>query len=99
MSIDVEIQDESGVALSRYDGPPLGLQFLKLAPPKSACFRFIVPWADATFNEDQVKELRAELQEATTRTSHVLRLRELRALSKFLEGASGTHVYVKFIGD
>lgn len=27
------------------------------------------------------------------------RLAELSALSSFLEGATGTHVYVKFIGD
>jgi len=55
MAIDVEIQDECGTTLARYDGPPIGLQLLKLAPAKSVCFRFIVPWGDATFNQEQIK--------------------------------------------
>ena len=99
MSIDVEIQDEQGRALARYDGPPLGLNFLKLAPPQTACFRFIVPWGDTTFNEEQIEVLLAELRDATTNTTSAIRLRELRELIQFIEGASGVHVYVKFIGD
>ena len=99
MAIDVHIQDESGVSLARYAGPPLGLPFLKLAPAQSACFRFIVPWGDATFNEEQIEVLRAELQDAARRTTDAQRLRELHALSEFLEQATGVHVYVKFIGD
>ncbi len=99
MSIDVEIQDEQGRALAHYDGPPLGLQFLKLAPPQSTCFRFIVPWGDATFNAEQIKVLLTELRGATANTTHVTRLRELRALTQFIEGTTGVHAYVKFIGD
>jgi len=41
MAIDVEIQDEEGLTIARYDGPPLGIEFIKLAPLSSACFRFI----------------------------------------------------------
>ena len=99
MAIDVEIQDERGEALARYGGPPLGLQFLKLAPPQSACFRFIVPWGDATFNEEQIKVLLAELRHASANTTNSERLRELGALVEFIGGATGPHVYVKFIGD
>jgi hypothetical protein len=99
MSIDVEIQDEQGLALARYDGPPLGLQFLKLATPKTACFRFIVPWGDTTFNEEQIEVLLSELREATTNTTNPTRLRELSKLIQFVEGATGVHVYLKFIGD
>ena len=98
MAIDVEIQDERGASIARYDGPPLGHQFTKLAPPGSVCFRFILPWADATFNEEQIKVLKDELQDAA-RACPPARLAELKALSSFLEGATGTHVYVKFIGD
>ena len=98
MAIDVEIQDENGASIARYDGPPLGHQFTKLAPPGSACFRFILPWADATFNEEQIKVLKDELQVAAS-VCPPARLAELKALSSFLEGAAGTHVYVKFIGD
>ena len=52
MAIDVEIQDGRGHTVARYEGPQLGHQFTKLAPPDSACFRFIVPWGDATFNQE-----------------------------------------------
>jgi hypothetical protein len=99
VAIDVHIQDESGNTIAQYEGPPLGLHFLKLAPASSACFRFIVPWGDATFNEEQTRVLKSELQDAASRTTEPARLRELRALQEFLAGASGAHTYVKFIGD
>ena len=99
MSIDVEIQDERGHTLSRYDGPALGLPFVRLAPADSACMRFIVPWGDATFNEAQIEVLKEELQVAAKRTQDSRRLLELHALSSFVEGATGVHVYLKFIGD
>jgi len=98
MAIDVEIQDENGASIARYDGPPLGHQFTKLAPAASACFRFILPWADATFNEEQIKVLKDELHDAA-RNCPPERLAELKALSSFLGRATGAHVYVKFIGD
>ena len=98
MAIDVEIQDENGACIARYDGPPLRHQFTALAPPESACFRFILPWADATFNEEQIKVLKDEIRSAASDCPPA-RLGELQALSSFLEGASGAHTYVKFIGD
>jgi hypothetical protein len=64
MAIDVEIQDETGTCIARYDGPPLRHQFTALAPPDSACFRFILSWADATFNEEQIKVLKDEIRSA-----------------------------------
>ena len=99
MAIDVEIQDETGNALARYNGPPLGLAFLKLAPANGACFRFIIPWGDTTFNEEQTKVLRAELEAVARTNPDQARLREINALLEFLSPAVGVHTYVKFIGD
>ena len=99
MSIDVEIQDEDGNTISRYDGPALGLPFARLASTDSACFRFIDPWGDATFNQAQIEVLTGELQAAAKLTEDSRRLLELHALSSFVEGAHGVHVYLKFIGD
>jgi hypothetical protein len=101
MAIEVEIQDESGRTLARYDGPALGLEFTRLAPPGSACFRFIEPWCDTTFNQAQIEVLKDELLHAVRDNQHqaARRLLELEALSGFLAGAVGVHVYVKFIGD
>jgi hypothetical protein len=98
MAIDVEIQDERGLTLAQYDGPPLGHQFTKIAPPTGACFRFIVPWGDTTFNQEQIEVLKRELQDAAMDCPRA-QLAQLKALSSFLEGAVGAHVYVKFIGD
>jgi hypothetical protein len=98
MSIDVEIQNEQGLTLARHEGPPLGHQFTKLAPADCACFRFIVPWADATFNQEQITVLKGELQAAAMECPQA-RLAELKALSSFLERAVGVHLCVKFIGD
>jgi hypothetical protein len=95
----VEIQDENGETLSRYDGPTLGLPFVKLAPAGSVCMRFIDPWGDATFNQAQIEALRQELRVAAEATDDSRRLLELQSLSSFLDGASGVHVYVKFLGD
>lgn len=61
--------------------------------------RFIQPWCDATFNEAQIEVLRGELASAAKRTEDSRRLQELDALSSFIEGATGVHVYLKFIGD
>ncbi len=99
MSIDVEIQDEDGNTISRYDGPALGLPFTRLAPTDSACLRFIDPWGDATFNQAQIEVLKGELRIAAKRTEEPRRLSELEALVSFVEGATGAHVYLKFIGD
>jgi hypothetical protein len=99
MSIDVEIQDERGNTISRYEGPALGLPFTGLAPADSACMRFIEPWCDATFNQAQIEVLKGELAAVAKRTEDSRRLQELDALSSFIEGATGVHVYLKFIGD
>lgn len=99
MSINVEIQDERGRTISRYDGPTLGLPFVRLAPADGACMRFIIPWGDVTFNEAQIEVLKGELRVAAKRTEDSRRLSELEALSSFVEGATGAHVYLKFIGD
>ena len=99
MSIDVEIQDEEGRTISRYDGPTLGLPFVKLAPAEGACMRFIDPCGDVSFNQAQIEVLKGELRFAAKRTEDSRRLSELEALSSFVEGATGVHVYLKFIGD
>jgi hypothetical protein len=99
MAIDVQIQDESGKALAIYDGPVLGLPFLKLAPANGACLRFVLPWADTTFNSEQVKELRSELLQVLRETGSEQRRREATALLEFVSGIEGAHIYVKFIGD
>jgi hypothetical protein len=99
MPIHVEMQDERGSRVARYDGPSLGFEFLKLAPVDSACFRFIVLWGNTTFNEGQIEVLKEELRVASITTEHPTRKVELKALLDFLDQAIGVRNYVKFIGD
>jgi len=99
MMIDVQIQDENGRSLATYDGPPLGLPFLKLAPPVGACLRFVLPWADTIFNSEQIKELQTELLEVIRGTNDASRVHEAKALLEFVATAEGAHTYIKFIGD
>lgn len=99
MAIDIQIQDENGNALATYAGPLIGSPFLKLAPVCGACLRFVLPWADVTFNSEQIKELRGELLQVMRNAREPERIREAKALIEFIEGAQGTHTYVKFIGD
>lgn len=99
MSIDIEIHDAQGRTLARYDGPALGLPFLRLASPGSTCFRFIAPWADTTFNQEQIKVLLDELRDALDRTEHPPRQAELKSVIGFVEEAARVRAYVKFTGD
>lgn len=57
-----------------------------------------MPWGDATFNHEQIKVLKGELQDVAMNCPQT-RMAELKALSAFLGTAVGPHVYVKFIGD
>jgi hypothetical protein len=61
--IVVEWQNERGGCEARYSGPSIGSRLCELAPLNSACLRFIVPYADTTFNFAQVEVLEMELAE------------------------------------
>jgi hypothetical protein len=56
---------------------------------KYACLRFIVPWGDATFYQEQITVLKGELHDVAMDCPPA-RTGELKA---FLEGAIGVHVY------
>jgi len=100
MPIDIEIQDERGGTIARYDGPFIGLGFVELASQESTCFRFIDPWGDTTFNQAQIEVLLEELTNVLARTTDSQRRKELEAVIDFVKRASNSvHTYVKFIGD
>jgi len=99
MPIDVEWQDERGVARARYDGPPISGRLLERADVDSKCLRFIDPYGDTIFNQGQLPVLIAELEAAGARgiDGDTAAIQELIT---FLRHATDhVHTYIKFIGD
>ena len=99
LPIDVELQDEQGQTLARYDGPAVTRMLVERADSTSACVRFIDPYGNTTFNQLQLSILVRELEALESRTRDG-QAQVTRALLAFLRQASDrVHTYVKFIGD
>jgi hypothetical protein len=98
MSIDVEWQDENGLRLARYDGPPIGTSFPDNAPPSAQCMCFVDPYGDTTFNAAQIACLESEL--ALFVNANGVLAEQARSLLQFISSRQDrTHLYIKFIGD
>ena len=99
MAINVEWQDERGAILARYEGPSFTLTLVERADPASNCMRFIDPYGNTTFNQQQLPVLVQELEALETQTTDGQR-EVIRALLTFLRPAQDqVHTYIKFIGD
>ena len=99
MPIDVEWKDERGRRLARYEGPPLTQSLVSRAPLTSVCLRFIDPYGNTIFNQQQLPVLLEEVRSlaASTRDGQG---DVLLALARFLEQARDkVHTYVHFLGD
>jgi len=95
----VELQDERGRTLARYDGPAVTRALVERADPASVCVRFIDPYGNTTFNQLQLPILVRELEALESRTRDG-QAQVVRALLAFLHQASDrVHAYVTFIGD
>jgi hypothetical protein len=99
LPIDVEWQDEDGETLARYDGPLVTVTLVERADPTSCCLRFIDPWGNTIFNQQQLPVLVHELEAIESRTPDGQR-EAIHALLAFLRPACDqVHTYIKFIGD
>lgn len=100
MGIEVVWQDENGNELSRC-GVAYDVRLNGTIPPdRSHCLQYIDPAGDATFNQDQLRRLVQELEEAAAARLEGSRLRDnALAVLEFVRGCVGTHTYVKFVGD
>jgi hypothetical protein len=66
----------------------------------SVCFRFVVPWGDAVFNQAQNKDLLNELSAEVRETSDPKVRAQLQKVIHLVVLASNeAHTYIKFIGD
>lgn len=80
-------------------GPRLDVRLVEHAPTASCCLRFIDPWGDTTFNQQQIEVLFEELQPLAEVATPDVRM-QAEALVRFISRARGVvHTYVKFIGD
>jgi hypothetical protein len=99
MPIDVEWQDERGETLARYDGPLFTRALVERAPPASVCLRFIDPYGNTVFNQQQLPVLVQELETLKSGTRNG-QLKVIEALLAFLRPVCDhVHTYVKLIGD
>ena len=99
MPIDVEWQGEDGDTLGRYEGPLITLDLVERAEPTSVCLRFIDPWGNTIFNQQQLPVLIKELEALASRTRDG-QTKVIAALVAFLRPACDqVHTYIKFIGD
>jgi hypothetical protein len=102
VGINVEIQHESGETIAEFLDPEGAITRLVVSQHEnrhSICLRFIDPYGDTTFNQQQLPHLIAEVESAIRAMSdQVVKLKVAR-LSDFLKTAINMHTYVKFIGD
>lgn len=68
MPIDVEWQGEDGETLARYEGSFVTLSLVELADPASTCMRFIDPWGNTIFNQQQLPVLVQEIEALEAQT-------------------------------
>ena len=99
MAIDVQWQDERGVCISRYDGPPIEGRLPARAASDSACLRFIDPYGDTTFNLSQIEVLERELESLQLGDDAELAQQRDALLAFIQRMPDRLHRYLKFIGD
>jgi len=97
--VDVEWQGEDGETLARYEGPLITLALLEQADPSSVCLRFIDPWGDTTFNQQQLPILVQELDALRSKLPDGQRAAGDALLAFLRRGLDQVHTYIKFIGD
>jgi hypothetical protein len=100
MAIDVEWQDESGNTILAYNGPAIDAKVWSAFPNSGTCLRFIDPYGDTVFNQQQIEVLASELDALLTHSSERTPDPALISIRHFVERKRGeTHTYLKFIGD
>jgi hypothetical protein len=100
MAIVVQIQHEDQSPDGDPWWHPRSTAVLVAAHPGTCCLRFIDPYGDATFNQEQIPVLIAELEAHTSGLCN----QDDRAIILDLIGYVGkacdrVHMYVRFIGD
>jgi hypothetical protein len=100
MPIVVRIQDERGTADGNIWVHDRSTAVLVGDHPGTCCLRFIDPYGDAIFNQQQIPVLIAELEAYSSRTTDRDGRVMLRHLIKYLVRAlDRLHMYVCFSGD
>ena len=101
MGINVSLQDERGTDLKTILDPQMLLPRLLQKPEVqgSTCLRFVMPYADTTFNQAQVAVLLGELAGLRFSLDENSRI-FIDAVIDLAERAEREpHLYLKFIGD
>jgi hypothetical protein len=99
--ISIDLIDERGKVLQRFDDPLVARLLLDGAPDSSVCLCFIDPYGDTVFNALQLPVLLQEIRAATARSADIPARAQLRRFEQFVELAISRqpHVYLKFVGE
>jgi hypothetical protein len=101
VGINVHLQDERGEDIQVVADPEMLLNQLldKTEVKNSICLRFVMPFADTTFNQAQAPVLLGELAGLRTGLDGKL-LRHIDAIIRLAEQVERrAHLYLKFTGD
>jgi hypothetical protein len=100
MPLSVQIEDESGRRAAERWWHPRSTQLLVGAHPGTCCLRFLDPYGDTVFNQEQLPVLLAELRALRQRAPDPEGATMLDDLLRYLEAATEqVHTYVRFVGD
>lgn len=97
--VGVQIEDESGAVTATFGNTSLDPRIVSRAAADGGILRFVDPYGDLVINQLQLPVLMAELHRIHAATPEKDLRQHIEQLLSFLEGAKGTHIYVRFFGD
>ena len=102
MGVDLRWEDEDGKLIDEILDPKMCISHLVLKTDLAGatCLRFIDPYGDTTFNQNQIPILIEELKATSERVQDNGIREHLRRIIELAETSRGQlHTYLKFYGD
>lgn len=92
-------ESESGEVEARFRVDGIDTRIVDRAPPESRFLRFLDPYGDTVFNQLQLPELIAELQDFAAKAAEKDLRENVDLVITFLRESVEVHTYVRFVGD
>ena len=102
MGIDARIEDENGGCIEELldETSVVNKLLLNMTEKNSICFRFVDPYGDTTFNQEQLPVFIHELEDAISKANNgQAKMHGMRLLQLAKKHVGQPHIYLKFYGD